>query len=74
MCIRDRVKTVEVKSPFAPLPEEAAKAPKAHRLTAEEKEIKAAVMDTLKEMCIRDSRCTECRFSDCHKEYRQEAQ
>ena len=38
------VKTVEVKSPFAPLPEEA---PKAHRLTAEEKEIKAAVMDTL---------------------------
>ena len=36
------VKTVEVKSPFAPLPEEAAKAPKAHRLTAEEKEIKAA--------------------------------
>ena len=42
------VKTVEVKSPFAPLPEEAAEAPKAHRLTAEEKEIKAAVMDTLK--------------------------
>ncbi len=42
------VKTVEVRSPFAPLPEEAAKAPKAHRLTAEEKEIKAAVMDTLK--------------------------
>lgn len=42
------VKTVEVKSPFAPMPEEAAKAPKAHRLTAEEKEIKAAVMDTLK--------------------------
>ena len=42
------VKTVEVKSPFAPAPEEAAKAPKAHRLTAEEKEIKAAVMDTLK--------------------------
>ena len=42
------VKTVEVKSPFDPLPEEAAKAPKAHRLTAEEKEIKAAVMDTLK--------------------------
>ena len=40
-----QVKTVEVKSPFAPLPEEA---PKAHRLTAEEKEIKAAVMDTLK--------------------------
>ena len=39
------VKTVEVKSPVAPLPEEA---PKAHRLTAEEKEIKAAVMDTLK--------------------------
>jgi hypothetical protein len=31
-----------------PLPEEAAKAPKAHRLTAEEKEIKAAVIDTLK--------------------------
>ena len=42
------VKTVEVKSPFAPLPEEAAQAPKAHRLTAEEKAIKAAVMDTLK--------------------------
>ena len=42
------VKTVEVKSPFAPLPEEAAQAPKAHRLTAEEKEIKAAVIDTLK--------------------------
>ena len=42
------VKTVEVKSPVAPLPEEAAKAPKAHRLTAEEKAIKAAVMDTLK--------------------------
>ena len=42
------VKTVEVKSPVAPMPEEAAKAPKAHRLTAEEKEIKAAVMDTLK--------------------------
>ena len=42
------IKTVEVKSPFAPLPEEAEKAPKAHRLTAEEKEIKAAVMDTLK--------------------------
>ena len=42
------VKTVEVKSPFAPLPEEAVKAPKAHRLTAEEKEIKAAVMGTLK--------------------------
>ena len=39
---------MEVKSSFAPLPEEAAKAPKAHRLTAEEKEIKAAVMDTLK--------------------------
>ena len=39
---------MEVKSPFAPLPEEAAKAPKGHRLTAEEKEIKAAVMDTLK--------------------------
>ena len=42
------VKTVEVKPPVAPLPEEAAKALKAHRLTAEEKEIKAAVMDTLK--------------------------
>ena len=42
------IKTVEVKSPCAPLPEEAEKAPKAHRLTAEEKEIKAAVMDTLK--------------------------
>ena len=39
---------MEVKSPFAPLPEEAAQAPKAHRLTAEEKEIKAAVIDTLK--------------------------
>ena len=39
---------MEVKSPFAPLPEEAEKAPKAHRLTAEEKEIKAAVMDKLK--------------------------
>ena len=42
------IKTVEVKSPFAPFPEEAEKAPKTHRLTAEEKEIKAAVMDTLK--------------------------
>ena len=42
------VKTVEVKSPFASSPDEAEKAPKAHRLTAEEKEIKAAVMDTLK--------------------------
>ena len=42
------VKTVEIKSPVASMPEEAAKAPKAHRLTAEEKEIKAAVMDTLK--------------------------
>ena len=42
------IKTAEVKSPFAPLPEEAEKAPKAHRLTAEEKEIKAAVMDKLK--------------------------
>mgnify|MGYP000175731078 CR=1 FL=1 len=42
------VKTVEVKSPVASMPEEAAKAPKAHRLTAEEKEIKAAVMATLK--------------------------
>ena len=41
------VKTVEVKPPVVPLPEEAAQAPKAHRLTAEEKEIKAAVMDTL---------------------------
>ena len=39
------VKTVEVKSPIAPMPEDA---PKAHRLTAEEKEIKAAVMETLK--------------------------
>lgn len=39
---------MEVKPPVVPLPEEAAKAPKAHRLTAEEKEIKAAVMDTLK--------------------------
>ena len=39
------VKTVKVKSPIAPMPEDA---PKAHRLTAEEKEIKAAVMDTLK--------------------------
>ena len=42
------VKTVEVKSPVASMPEESAQAPKAHRLTAEEKEIKAAVMDTLK--------------------------
>ena len=42
------VKTVEVNSPIAPMPEEAAQAPKAHRLTAEEKEIKVAVMDTLK--------------------------
>ena len=42
------VKTVEIKSPVASMPEEAEKAPKAHRLTAEEKEIKAAVMDTLK--------------------------
>ena len=42
------VKTVEIKSPVASMPEEAAQAPKAHRLTAEEKEIKAAVMDTLK--------------------------
>ena len=40
-----QVKTVEVKPPVVPLPEEAAQAPKAHRLTAEEKEIKAAVMD-----------------------------
>ena len=39
---------MEVKPPVVPLPEEAAQAPKAHRLTAEEKEIKAAVMDTLK--------------------------
>ena len=39
------VKTVEVKSPFASSPDEAEKAPKAHRLTAEEKEIKAAVME-----------------------------
>ena len=42
------VKTVEVNSPIAPTPEEAAQAPKAHRLTAEEKKIKAAIMDTLK--------------------------
>ena len=42
-----QVKTVEVKSPFAPLPEEA-DAPKPHRLTPEEKKIKDAVMDTLK--------------------------
>ena len=42
------VKTVEVNSPIAPMPEESAQAPKALRLTAEEKEIKAAVMDTLK--------------------------
>ena len=42
------VKTVDVKSPVAPISEETAQAPKAHRLTAEEKEIKAAVMDTLK--------------------------
>ena len=42
------VKTVEIKSPVASMPEEAAQAPKAHRLTAEEKEIKVAVMDTLK--------------------------
>ena len=41
------VKTVEVKSPFAPLPEKA-DAPKSHRLTPEEKKIKDAVMDTLK--------------------------
>ena len=33
------VKTVEVKPPVVPLPEEAAQAPKAHRLTAEEKEL-----------------------------------
>ena len=42
------VKTVEVKSPVVTMSEETAQAPKAHRLTAEEKEIKAAVMDTLK--------------------------
>ena len=42
------VKTVEVKSPVVIMSEETAQAPKAHRLTAEEKEIKAAVMDTLK--------------------------
>ena len=41
------VKTVEVKSPFAPLPEKA-DAPKPHRLTPEEKKIKEAVMDSLK--------------------------
>ena len=41
------VKTMEVKSPFAPLPEKA-DAPKPHRLTPEEKKIKDAVMDTLK--------------------------
>ena len=41
------VKTAEVKSPFAPLPEKA-DAPKPHRLTPEEKKIKDAVMDTLK--------------------------
>ena len=41
------VKTVEVKSPFAPLPEKA-DAPKLHRLTADEKKIKEAVMDSLK--------------------------
>ena len=41
------VKTVEIKSPFAPLPEKA-DAPKPHRLTPEEKKIKDAVMDTLK--------------------------
>ena len=41
------VKTVEVKSPFAPLPEKA-DAPKPHRLTPEEKKIKDAVRDTLK--------------------------
>ena len=41
------VKTVEVKSPFAHLPEKA-DAPKPHRLTPEEKKIKEAVMDTLK--------------------------
>ena len=51
------VKTVEVKSPFAPFPEEAAKAPKAHRLTAEEKEIKAAVMDTLKGQIAYTTEC-----------------
>ena len=41
------VKTVEIKSPFAPLPEKS-DAPKPHRLTPEEKKIKDAVMDTLK--------------------------
>ena len=41
------VKTVEVKSPFAPLPEKP-DAPKPHRLTPEEKKIKDAVRDTLK--------------------------
>lgn len=41
------VKTVEVKSPFAPLPEKA-DAPKPHRLTPEEKKIKEAVTDSLK--------------------------
>ena len=41
------VKTVEVKSPFAPLPEKA-DAPKPHRMTADEKKIKEAVMDSLK--------------------------
>ena len=41
------VKTVEVKSPFAPLPEKA-DTPKPRRLTPEEKKIKDAVMDSLK--------------------------
>ena len=41
------VKTVEVKSPFALLPEKA-DAPKPHRMTADEKKIKEAVMDSLK--------------------------
>ena len=41
------VKTAEVKSPFAPLPEKA-DTPKPHRLTPEEKKIKDAVMDALK--------------------------
>lgn len=60
------VKTEEVKSPFAPLPEEAEKAPKAHRLTAEEKEIKAAVMDTLKGQIAyhNDGMRASCRASN----------
>lgn len=61
-----QVKTVEVKSPFAPLPEETAQAPKAHRLTAEEKEIKAAVMDTLKGQIAynNDGMRASCRASN----------